>query len=72
MERRVEIGCPVLEEEHIQQLEDIFSRYYQDTAQCWEMNEEGKYIRRKEADGKEPFNAQESFYSSINSTSTLF
>ena len=67
MERRVEIGCPVQDKTLSQKLETVFDAYFRDTAQCWELNSEGKYLRRVLEEGETAFNAQDSFYGNTES-----
>ena len=53
----------------VNQLEDIFSAYWKDSSQAWEMTNDGHYRRRVPID-EDSFNAQESFIHSSGSNST--
>lgn len=60
MVRRVEVASPVSDPVLVSRLEEIFSAYWEDTCQAWEMDAEGIYHQVRPEDG-EIFNAQESF-----------
>lgn len=69
MVRRVEVAAPVSDPAQVNQLEDIFSAYWKDSSQAWEMTNDGHYRRRVPID-EDSFNAQESFIHSSGSNST--
>ena len=69
MVRRVEVAAPVSDPAQVNQLEDIFSAYWKDSSQAWEMMNDGTYRRRLPVD-EDSFNAQESFIQSSGSNST--
>ncbi|MEO5929053.1 MAG: polyphosphate kinase 1 [Candidatus Kapaibacterium sp.] len=65
LNRRVEVVFPVEDPEPRARLKDILETYLRDNMKTRVLQADGSYLRRRPAEGEEPFNAQEYFISQI-------
>jgi polyphosphate kinase len=63
LDRRMETITPVFNAEIKAELEEILSVYERDNTFSWDMQPDGRYVRRKPAEGEEPLAAQRHFAS---------
>lgn len=61
LDRRMETIVPVFNAEIKAELEEILSVYERDNTFSWDMQPDGRYVRRKPAAGEEPLTAQRHF-----------
>jgi polyphosphate kinase len=63
LDRRMETITPVFNAEIKAELEEILSVYERDNTFSWDMQPDGRYVRRQPAEGEEPLAAQRHFAS---------
>jgi polyphosphate kinase len=62
LDKRVELLVPVEDRACKKRLIEILEAYFRDTQNCWQLQADGQYLRRRAED--EPFRAQEFLYQS--------
>lgn len=65
LNRRVEISFPVEDPQNRVRLKDILEVYLRDNVKARELCADGSYLRRRPAEGEEPFSVQDYFLSQI-------